>query len=167
MEGAHVLPTSRIETLGDECDRLESSLASSQIVVEDHSTLGPTNPFQSSHDPAKSGLVVRHLKATLNSVIYGLFRRVPGTEGTAEPLRVRWIDAFFPFTSPSYEVEVMYMGKWLELLGCGVVQHAALAKAGAYLCMGKPWEFSLTLHDCKAQASPIKWAGRSDLDSNE
>lgn len=47
----------------------------------------------------------------------------------AEPLRVRWIEAEFPFTSPSYEVEVFFRGKWLEILGCGVVLQSTLDRA--------------------------------------
>ena len=31
-------------------------------------------------------------------------------------------DDYFPFTHPSYEVEVFHNGKWIEILGCGVVQ---------------------------------------------
>lgn len=30
-------------------------------------------------------------------------------------------DDYFPFTDPSFEVEVMYNGKWLEILGSGIV----------------------------------------------
>lgn len=29
---------------------------------------------------------------------------------------------YFPFTNPSFEVEVKYLDKWMEILGCGVVQ---------------------------------------------
>ena len=33
---------------------------------------------------------------------------------------------YFPFTEPSLEAEVMYNGKWLEILGCGVVHKEIL-----------------------------------------
>lgn len=165
MEGAHVLPAADIGSLREDCDRLESALASSQIAVEDLTTLGESNPYQKSHNPAEAALVVRHLKATLNSVIYGLFRRVPGAEAIAEPLRVRWIDAFFPFTTPSFEVEVMYMGEWLELLGCGVVQQATLQRAGPSSSQRCQTVAVLDLYSL--QGCRTRWAGLSASDSNE
>ena len=38
---------------------------------------------------------------------------------------VRWQEAFFPFTEPSLELEVLYDGQWLEVLGCGVIQQVS------------------------------------------
>ena len=29
----------------------------------------------------------------------------------------RWIDAYFPFTTPSLELEIFYNNEWLEVLG--------------------------------------------------
>jgi phenylalanyl-tRNA synthetase alpha chain len=43
---------------------------------------------------------------------------------------MRWIDAYFPFTEPSFELEIFFKGQWLEVLGCGVVQQAILDAAG-------------------------------------
>lgn len=33
--------------------------------------------------------------------------------------QTRWVDAYFPFTEPSYELEIFFNGEWLEVLGCG------------------------------------------------
>jgi phenylalanyl-tRNA synthetase alpha chain len=61
--------------------------------------------------------VVAELKQTLEGLALFLFG--PETQ-------VRWVDAFFPFTHPSFEMEVLFRGEWLEVLGCGVLQHAIL-----------------------------------------
>ena len=58
-------------------------------------------------------------------------------------LEVRWIDAYFPFTSPSWEVEILYKGEWLEVLGCGVVRHQLMTQAGLDNKIG--WAFGLGL----------------------
>jgi phenylalanyl-tRNA synthetase alpha chain len=34
---------------------------------------------------------------------------------------MRWIDAYFPFTNPSLELEIFYENTWVEMLGCGVI----------------------------------------------
>lgn len=43
----------------------------------------------------------------------------------------RWIESYFPFTHPSWEMEIHYNDKWMELLGCGVMRHEIL-KEGNY-----------------------------------
>jgi len=58
------------------------------------------------------------LKATLEGLAKHLFGNV----------ECRWIDAYFPFTEPSYELEIFFNGKWLEVLGCGVMQQSILEK---------------------------------------
>lgn len=36
-------------------------------------------------------------------------------------LQMRWIEGSFPFTEPSYELEVYFNNQWVEMLGCGEV----------------------------------------------
>jgi phenylalanyl-tRNA synthetase alpha chain len=109
--------------------RLSQHLSQSNILIEDILHITPTNPAQPSHHPRHSELVAINLKLSLNSLLLHLFGGVAGAS-KEEPLRVRWIEAYFPFTSPSYEVEVFFRGKWLEILGCGVVRQATLDYAG-------------------------------------
>lgn len=55
---------------------------------------------------------VTELKRILSSLVEYLF---PGCEYRFNP-------DYFPFTDPSFEIEVKFNGQWLEVLGCGVVQ---------------------------------------------
>lgn len=36
-------------------------------------------------------------------------------------LKMRWNKDYFPFTEPSYELEVFFNDKWVEMLGCGII----------------------------------------------
>ena len=128
MEGACLFSTSSdMDALEAENRRLEMVLSRQDIVIEDLSTLGSSNPLQSNHEEYHAQLVSTNLKHSLNGLMLKLFKG----DGN-EPLKLRWIDAYFPFTSPSYEVEVFFRGKWLEILGSGVVLQSTLDKAGMY-----------------------------------
>lgn len=129
MEGTHVWPSSDISQIRDLNSKLQKELESCPLIIEDNTTISATNPYQPTHDPELAEEVTKHLKHSLNSLIYRLFG---SQQMEGEPLRVRWIEAFFPFTSPSYEVEVWWNGEWLELLGCGVVQQKTLDQAGEF-----------------------------------
>ncbi|KAL0352662.1 UNVERIFIED_CONTAM: Phenylalanine--tRNA ligase, chloroplastic/mitochondrial [Sesamum angustifolium] len=54
-------------------------------------------------------------------------------EGLARHLfggvEMRWIDTYFPFTSPSFELEIFFQEKWLEVLGCGVMEQEILKRS--------------------------------------
>ncbi|KKK90017.1 hypothetical protein LCGC14_2727310, partial [marine sediment metagenome] len=48
-----------------------------------------------------------------------------------EDMEIRFRPSFFPFTEPSAEVDVMGKdGKWLEVLGCGMVHPNVLKSVG-------------------------------------
>ena len=131
MEGAKIFGTdaSSIDQIEQESQRLERQLALSNIDIEDVRHISETNPAQTSHDVRSSEVIAKNLKFCLNSLMYKLFAGVAGA-AKSDPLRVRWIEAYFPFTGPSYEVEVFFRGKWLEILGCGVVLQSTLDRAG-------------------------------------
>ena len=131
MEGARVFKTDQtaIGELRADNERLSQYLEQSNIVIEDIPHTSPTNLAQPTHDPAHSELVALNLKLSINCLLLKLF----GGAARDAPLQVRWIEAYFPFTSPSFEVEILYQGKWLEILGCGVVQQLTLDNAGGCL----------------------------------
>ncbi|KAK0483632.1 hypothetical protein IW261DRAFT_1332483 [Armillaria novae-zelandiae] len=144
MEGARIwsADASGMKEVEDDNERLSSHLTRSNIIIEDVPHLSPANPAQPMHDPRHSELIAKNLKLSLNSMILHLFGGVGGAT-KENPLRVRWIETYFPFTSPSFEVEVFFGGKWLEILGCGVVRQATLDTANVPHKIG--WAFGLGL----------------------
>jgi phenylalanyl-tRNA synthetase alpha chain len=72
------------------------------------------------------------LKRTLAGLIEYLF---PGKE-------YRFKDDYFPFTEPSYEIEVLFGEKWLEILGSGVI-HTEILEYHGIKQIG--WAFGLGL----------------------
>jgi len=62
-----------------------------------------------------------HLKGTVEHFLKAMF---------GPNIQVRFRGSFFPFTEPSMEVDVFFRGKWLEVLGCGMVDPRVLEKAG-------------------------------------
>ncbi|RSH94738.1 hypothetical protein EHS25_004543 [Saitozyma podzolica] len=140
MEGTQVWPTTSLHELQKRNAELAKQLADCPLVIEDPTTISDSNPYQASHDPEHAAQITQHLKHSLNGLIFRLFGH---TTQDGEPLKVRWIEAFFPFTTPSYEVEVWWNGEWLELLGCGVVMQKTLDQAGVSHKSG--WAFGLGL----------------------
>jgi phenylalanyl-tRNA synthetase alpha chain len=61
----------------------------------------------------EKGVTVGHLKGTLESLI----REVLEDHGIV----LRFRPSFFPFTEPSFEVDIFFKERWLEVLGCGMV----------------------------------------------
>lgn len=141
MEGACVLPQSNMDQFATETHEIQRFLATKNIKIEDDTKVDAQNPTQACHDPVQAITVINHLKSTINRLIYGVFAGLDAKQQAS--LQIRWIPAFFPFTSPSYEVEVMYMGKWLEILGCGLVKQLTLDKANVPNKIG--WAFGLGL----------------------
>ncbi|WP_029513261.1 phenylalanine--tRNA ligase subunit alpha [Mycoplasmopsis primatum] len=47
-----------------------------------------------------------------------------------EELEVRLRPSYFPFTEPSAEVDILYKGKWIEILGAGMLHPNVMQKAG-------------------------------------
>ncbi|KAI9244980.1 phenylalanyl-tRNA synthetase [Phascolomyces articulosus] len=106
------------------------------VKVVDDTIIKPENPMQDRHTPETLEAVASHLKYSINSMVRKLFADEPDLE-------VRWIDAYFPFTSPSWEVEIKYKGEWLEVLGCGVVRQELMDQAGLHDKIGHAFGLGL------------------------
>lgn len=69
----------------------------------------------------KGKLNLGHLKGTVEYFLKSMF---------GPDVKVRFRGSYFPFTEPSMEVDVFFRGKWLEVLGCGMVDPNVLSMAG-------------------------------------
>ena len=58
-----------------------------------------------------------HLKDLIYKICHSLF---------GEEAKLRFRPSYFPFTEPSAEVDILFGDKWLEILGCGVVNPKVL-----------------------------------------
>lgn len=67
------------------------------------------------------GLTFTDLRGTLRVFLESVF---------GEDLPVRFRASYFPFTEPSAEVDVQWQGKWLEVMGCGMVDPNVLKAVG-------------------------------------
>ncbi|MEL6321275.1 MAG: phenylalanine--tRNA ligase subunit alpha [Cyanobacteria bacterium J06626_14] len=66
------------------------------------------------------GLTFTDLKGTVKVFLREMFGDLP----------IRFRASFFPFTEPSAEVDVQWRGRWLEVLGCGMVDPNVLKAVG-------------------------------------
>ncbi len=66
------------------------------------------------------GLDFTHLRGTVIAFLQRFFGDLP----------VRFRASYFPFTEPSAEVDVQWRGRWLEVMGCGMVDPAVLEGLG-------------------------------------
>lgn len=65
------------------------------------------------------------MEAQLKNHLIGLVQTLFG-----ENIKHRWVEEYFPFTHPSWELEIFYEDKWMEVLGCGIVRNEILVNAG-------------------------------------
>ncbi len=66
------------------------------------------------------GLSFTDLRGTIKVFLEAMFGEIP----------IRFRPSFFPFTEPSAEVDVQWRGRWLEVMGCGMVDPNVLKAVG-------------------------------------
>uniref|UniRef100_A0A0K2TTW7 Phenylalanine--tRNA ligase, mitochondrial n=1 Tax=Lepeophtheirus salmonis TaxID=72036 RepID=A0A0K2TTW7_LEPSM len=76
---------------------------------------------QNCHTLQASQLLELEMKNTLIALTKQLF---------GSDIQFKWVDAYFPFTHPSWELEILYCDKWIEVLGCGIVRQEILFNSG-------------------------------------
>ncbi|KAF2636472.1 phenylalanyl-tRNA synthetase mitochondrial precursor [Massarina eburnea CBS 473.64] len=161
MEGARTWSRAAVEKSGKSLAKLiyedTEKIPKHNIDVQDPDTPfhASRNPKQDPHSVEEVSAIAAHLKRSLEDVVVAIFAAAKTastspsispdqpTPDDDEPLKMRWVEAYFPFTSPSWELEVFWQGDWLEILGCGIVQQAILNNASVPDRLG--WAFGLGL----------------------
>ena len=93
-----------------------------------------TDDKQSMHTIDAVKMMEFNLKETVVKLVKVLF---------GEETEYRWNPCYFPFTHPSYELEVKVKGEWMEMLGSGIMRQKILNKGGVRNKIG--WAFGLGL----------------------
>lgn len=110
------------------------------------------NPLQAKHHSLQEvETIAFHLKRSLENAVIGVLEAARelaiSTEAvdpfTDSEIKIRWVEAYFPFTSPSWELEIFWQGNWLEILGCGVIKQELLNNSGVPDRIG--WAFGVGL----------------------
>jgi phenylalanyl-tRNA synthetase alpha chain len=152
MEGARTWDRQQAEKEGKTLAQViwddVAKIPEHDVAVEDPSPTfhAERNPLQLAHSPEEAEAIAAHLKRSLEDMVVTIFNAAKSASDTAtpdEPLKVRWVEAYFPFTSPSWELEVFWQGDWLEVLGSGIVSQPILTNASVPYRIG--WAFGLGL----------------------
>ena len=146
IEGAMTWDRNELRTsisLADEVRQRLSQLPTHNLEVSDPfpSFHPERNPIQAQfHSEEELEAMTKHLKRNCENFVSNIFTRareaqIASSSGSdhqaeSEPLKVRWVEAYFPFTSPSWELEVFWKGDWLEVLGSGIIRQEILNDAG-------------------------------------
>ncbi|CCK71498.1 phenylalanine--tRNA ligase KNAG_0H00830 [Huiozyma naganishii CBS 8797] len=157
MEGARLWEHGDLDSLKRDLEVMEKALKENQthtklLCVSDAPAIDPEeNPKQSYMTAPEVELTVAHLKRSLELTVSEVFNRKIESlremkvANVPTELKYRWVKAYFPWTAPSYEIEVWWQGEWLEICGCGVIKQDVLNKAGFKLDSTMGWAFGLGL----------------------
>ncbi|XP_055906559.1 probable phenylalanine--tRNA ligase, mitochondrial [Eupeodes corollae] len=116
-------------------DQLFEKYPELEIFELNSSTLGSVQASSKCIDQSKQPChTLEALKLTeheLKRILLGLAKDLFG-----EKIEYRWVDQYFPFTQPSWELEIFYKNQWLEVLGCGIIRNEILRNAGVHNSIG-------------------------------
>lgn len=91
--------------------------------------------YETQHEFDEGAL--KMITSDLHIKLSGLMRHLFGPH-----IRMRWNQCYFPFTTPSYEIEIFYRDRWVEVCGSGVLMQSILQECGA---PATGWAFGLGL----------------------
>ena len=105
------------------------------------------------------GVNFAHLKDLIYQIVHSLFD---------EKTTIRFRPSYFPFTEPSAEVDILFKNdKWLEILGCGIVNPKVLENCGIDSSVYSGLAFGLGVERIamlKYQVKDIREFYKSNLD---
>ncbi len=84
----------------------------------------------------KEMLGTEELKSVLMSIVRAVF---------GENVNARFAPEIFPFTDPSVEIEIEKDGKWIEIVGSGIVKGSVFEKFGVDSSKWNSWAFGFGL----------------------
>ena len=100
-----------------------------------------------------------NLKELINKILLNIF---------GEQVEIRFRPSYFPFTEPSAEVDILSKnGKWLEILGCGIVNPVVLDNCNIDSCKFSGLAFGLGIERIamlKYEVNDIRDFYKSNLD---
>ncbi|XP_076629404.1 phenylalanyl-tRNA synthetase, mitochondrial isoform X2 [Colletes latitarsis] len=111
----------------------ENTSNSNELKLFEHRGV-ESNEKQACHTLESVKIMEHELKNTLTGLAQILF---------GPKVQTRWVGQYFPFTHPSWELEVYHNNQWLEILGCGIMHQEILTNAGVRERIG--WAFGLGL----------------------
>ena len=91
-----------------------------------------------------------HLKHTLEGLIRFLFEQRGVTD-----IPMRWRKDNFPFTDPSYELDIFYHNEWMEILGCGLIRYELLEQVNWYLTEEEAQTISPNFYDHSVEVPAV------------
>jgi phenylalanyl-tRNA synthetase alpha chain len=154
MEGARVWKRDDFKSEEELLAKIQAdidAIPKTDLIVEDVGYDPVENPKQDFMTNKEVDLVSQHLKRTIELLVDAVFNEAKKAAKLAgsteqylnEPLRVRWVEAYFPWTAPSWEIEVWWKGEWLECCGCGDVRKLVLDNSN--LDNSIAWAFGIGL----------------------
>lgn len=107
-------------------------------ILPPYKILGAGRVYRCDYDQTHSpmfhqveGLWIDRVDARVNFLLLQeLIRKFLQYFFECSDLKLRFRPSYFPFTEPSAEVDIWFNGRWLEVLGCGMVHPEVLKNVG-------------------------------------